>query len=66
MHKSKIVLLPLRRIWGIASRLRPDSRLSMNQTMVAIYEANPDPFEGNFNELKAGSTLRAYCKIPAH
>ena len=45
-------------LWGIASRLRPDSRLSMNQTMVAIYEANPEAFEGNINRLKAGTTLR--------
>ncbi|MBT8082081.1 MAG: LysM peptidoglycan-binding domain-containing protein [Gammaproteobacteria bacterium] len=45
-------------LWGIASRLRPDSRLTMNQTMVAIYEANPDAFEGNINRLKANMTLR--------
>ncbi|HWM28346.1 MAG TPA: FimV/HubP family polar landmark protein, partial [Woeseiaceae bacterium] len=34
-------------LWEIASRERPDSRLSMNQIMVAIYEANPEAFEGN-------------------
>jgi pilus assembly protein FimV len=45
-------------LWGIASRLRPDSRLTMNQTMVAIFEANPDAFAGNINRLKAGVTLR--------
>ena len=28
-------------LWGIASRMRPDSRLTMNQTMLAIFEANP-------------------------
>lgn len=45
-------------LWGVAARMRPDSRLSMNQTMLAIYEANPDAFGGNINVLKAGSTLR--------
>jgi len=45
-------------LWGIASRMRPDDRLSMNQTMLAIYEANPDAFGGNINYLKAGAALR--------
>jgi pilus assembly protein FimV len=45
-------------LWGIASRLRPDSRLTMNQTMLAIYEANPDAFGGNINILRAGANLR--------
>ncbi|MGH8166390.1 MAG: type IV pilus assembly protein FimV, partial [Woeseiaceae bacterium] len=44
-------------LWGIASRVSPD-RLSMNQIMVAIYEANPEAFEGNLNRLNAGATLR--------
>ena len=45
-------------LWGIASRMRTDSRLSMNQTMLAIYEANPGAFAGNINLLKAGATVR--------
>ena len=45
-------------LWGIASRMRPDTRLSMNQTMLAIYEANPGAFAGNINLLKAGATVR--------
>jgi pilus assembly protein FimV len=45
-------------LWGIASRVRPDSRLSMNQTMLAIFEANPDAFGGNINILRAGAGLR--------
>ena len=44
-------------LWGIASRMRPDSRLTMNQTMLAIYEANPAAFSGNINRLKAGAAL---------
>jgi len=45
-------------LWGIASSIRPDSRLTMNQTMLAIYEANPDAFGGNINVLRAGARLR--------
>ncbi len=45
-------------LWGIASRVRPDSRLTMNQTMLAIYEANPQAFAGNINVMSAGATLR--------
>ncbi len=45
-------------LWGVASRMRPDSRLTMNQTMLAIFEANPDAFGGNINLLRAGATLR--------
>lgn len=45
-------------LWGVASRMRPDSRLTMNQTMLAIFEANPDAFGGNINVLRAGVALR--------
>ena len=45
-------------LWGVASRMRPDSRLTMNQTMLAIFEANPEAFGGNINLLRAGATLR--------
>ena len=45
-------------LWGITQRVRPDNRLTMNQAMLAIYEANRDAFVGNINRLKAGATLR--------
>ena len=45
-------------LWGIASRVRPDNRLTMNQTMLAIFEANPEAFGGNINILRAGASLR--------
>ena len=38
--------------------MRPDSRLSINQTMLAIYEANPQAFDGNINVMRAGASLR--------
>jgi len=45
-------------LWGLTARNRPDGRLSMNQTMLAIYEANPQAFGGNINVLRAGASLR--------
>ncbi|MGI9270688.1 MAG: FimV/HubP family polar landmark protein [Woeseiaceae bacterium] len=45
-------------LWGITSRVRPDGRLTMNQTMLAIFEANPEAFGGNINILRAGAALR--------
>jgi len=45
-------------LWGIANRLRPDNRLTMNQTMLAIYQANPQAFGGNINLLRAGAVIR--------
>jgi pilus assembly protein FimV len=45
-------------LWSITSRVRPDSRLTMNQTMLAIFEANPQAFAGNINVMSAGATLR--------
>jgi len=45
-------------LWGITHEVRPDSRLTINQTMLAIYAANPEAFEGNINRLRAGATLR--------
>ncbi len=45
-------------LWGISRRMQPDSRLTVNQTMLAIYEANPDAFVGNINRLRAGAVLR--------
>lgn len=45
-------------LWGIASRLKPDDSVTMNQMMVAIYRANPEAFAGNMNRLKQGYILR--------
>ena len=52
------VVQPRETLWGLASRFRPDFRLTMNQTMLAIYEANPQAFGGNINILRAGARLR--------
>ena len=45
-------------LWNIAKSVRPDSRLTMNQTMLAIFEANPEAFAGNINIMSAGASLR--------
>ncbi len=46
-------------LWQIASSARPSaSRRVMNQTMIALFRANPGAFDGNINRLRAGSVLR--------
>lgn len=45
-------------LWSLASRYRSDDRLSINQMMLVIYEANPQAFAGNINRLTAGASLR--------
>ncbi|MEM6640451.1 MAG: FimV/HubP family polar landmark protein [Pseudomonadota bacterium] len=44
-------------LWAIANRARAGTDLTINQMMIAIYNANPDAFLGNINLLKEGSTL---------
>ena len=48
-------------LWGIARSVSTDGRVSLNQTMLAIFEANPDAFAGNINVMSAG----AYLRIPS-
>ncbi|KOO07007.1 FimV/HubP family polar landmark protein, partial [Vibrio hepatarius] len=46
-------------LWGIASSLRPDRSVSIQQTLYAIYQLNPQAFDAqNIHELIPGSTLR--------
>ena len=45
-------------LWRIASSVRPDRSVSIQQTLVAIYRANPDAFSnGNINNLRQGKVL---------
>jgi len=45
-------------LWSIATKVRPDSSVSIHQTLVAIYRANPDAFgKGNINNLLKGKVL---------
>ncbi|PVZ68876.1 FimV/HubP family polar landmark protein [Pelagibaculum spongiae] len=46
-------------LWGVARQLRPDSDVSVQQTMLALLDNNPDAFSrGNINGLKKGAVLR--------
>ena len=44
---------------SIAEQVRPDSSVSLQQTMMALQELNPDAFiGGNINRLRSGQVLR--------
>jgi len=45
-------------LWSITQRVRPDNRLTMQQTMLAIFKANPEIFIGNINMMVVGANLR--------
>lgn len=46
-------------LWSIANEVRPDNSVSVYQSMMALYEANPHAFNNNnVNELKRGEVLR--------
>ncbi len=46
-------------LWSIASKVRPSSQVSIHQTLVAIYRANPEAFgNGNINNLLRGKVLQ--------
>lgn len=45
-------------LWSIATKVRPSRSVSIQQTLVAIYRANPDAFSnGNINNLLKGKVL---------
>src|SRR5690606_7389118 len=46
-------------LWSIASAVRPDAGVSIQQMMLALVRANPEAFiEGNVNGLRKGVILR--------
>jgi len=46
-------------LWSIASSMRPDSSVSVQQMMFALMRANPEAFiNGNINGLKRGHVLK--------
>jgi pilus assembly protein FimV len=49
---------PNETLWVIASRVRPDAAVTVNQAMLALFRANPEAFAGNINRLRAGAILR--------
>ena len=45
--------------WNVASKVRPNRSVTVQQTMLALVEANPEAFiNGNVNLLKTGYALR--------
>ncbi len=44
-------------LWSIAFSLRPDSSITMDQMQLALFQANPDAFDGNMNRIRRGATL---------
>ncbi|MEM9171250.1 MAG: FimV/HubP family polar landmark protein [Pseudomonadota bacterium] len=44
-------------LWKIASAMNPGDAAAINQAMIAIYDANPQAFNGNINSLRAGAVL---------
>jgi pilus assembly protein FimV len=45
-------------LWQIASAANPGSRSDVNRAMVAIFQNNPQAFDGNINVLRTGSVLK--------
>ncbi|HZF15804.1 MAG TPA: FimV/HubP family polar landmark protein [Steroidobacteraceae bacterium] len=45
-------------LFDISRNVRPGSLREVNRTMMALYRANPEAFEGNINRLRAGAILR--------
>ena len=53
------VIQPGDTLWKIASRVRPDESVSIQQTMLALQRMNPRAFlHGNINLLQSGQILR--------
>ncbi|GAC1626411.1 MAG: hypothetical protein NVS9B10_14300 [Nevskia sp.] len=45
-------------LWSIATKLRPNAGVNMDQMLLAIYQGNPQAFEGGINGLRKGSRLK--------
>ncbi|HET8881964.1 MAG TPA: FimV/HubP family polar landmark protein, partial [Solimonas sp.] len=49
---------PAETLWSIATRVRGDSDVTMDQALLALYNSNPRAFDGNINGLNRGAMLR--------
>ena len=45
-------------LYGIAGSLAGGDRQGIQRTMIAVFRANPEAFNGNINQLRAGAILR--------
>ncbi|HEY0634150.1 MAG TPA: FimV/HubP family polar landmark protein [Gammaproteobacteria bacterium] len=59
---AELVYGPVKRneaLWRIANRMRPDDSVSVEQMMIALFNANRGAFiQGNINRLRKGAVLR--------
>ncbi len=59
LRRDSLEIQELDTLWEIAMRVRPDTSVTVQQTMLAIQRLNPDAFaDGNINRLIAGETLQ--------
>jgi pilus assembly protein FimV len=45
-------------LYGIAGGISGGDRQTIQRTMIALFRANPEAFDGNINQLRAGAILR--------
>ncbi len=45
-------------LYGIAGNIAGGERSAIQRTMIALFRANPEAFNGNINQLRAGAILR--------
>jgi len=45
-------------LYGIAGNIAGGDRQAIQRTMIALFRANPEAFNGNINQLRAGAILR--------
>ena len=45
-------------LYGIAGSMAGSDRQEIQRTMIALFRANPEAFDGNINQLRAGAILR--------
>lgn len=51
-------IAPKETLWSVATKLRADPSLSMDQVLLAIYNANPSAFTGGISGLQKGAMLQ--------
>ena len=56
--KSYGPVQPSQTLWSIAKNLRIDPSVTMDQMLLALYQGNPQAFEGGINGLLTGSRLK--------
>lgn len=59
LNKGEYIVREGETLWRVANHVRPDQRVGVHQTMLALVKANPDAFlDGDPTRLKSGAVLR--------